>query len=112
MPAADALAALLVVHHQLLEPDAQAAGLVRPGECEQAVRSGRAVVVLSDQTVRVGRAVHEQLKRALGVLLRDFMVAGRGTVEGMAAVDENSRSAFSIERMRMGGSSQIWSSAC
>ena len=81
-------AALLVVHHQLIEPDAQAAGLVRPGEREQAVRAGCAVVVLSDQTVCVGRAVHEQLKCALGVLLRDFMVAGRGAVEGVAAVDE------------------------
>jgi len=32
--------------------------------------------------------VQEQLKRAFGVLLRDFMVAGRRFVERMAAVDK------------------------
>ena len=86
--AADALAALFVVHHDLLQPDAQAAGLVRPGERKQTVAAGRAVVVLGNQAVRVGRAVHEQLEGALGVLRRNVVVAGGRFVERMAAVDE------------------------
>ena len=87
-PAADALAAPLVIHHDFLQPDAQTARLIRPGERQQAVRARLSVLVLGNQAVRIRRAVQEQLKRAVGVLLRDFVVAGRRLVERMAAVDK------------------------